>query len=210
MNRREFILSATSGTAVALAGCLSNPSNGVKELPRPVLGDPDSSVVLKAFEDMACSHCRTYELEIVPSLIEDYIDTNKIRYEYYDFVIPVSSKWSPTLANAARGVQDRLGNEEFWDYKRTIFENQSNLSMDFLISEAESLGVEESDIFNNDIAGRRYSPVINDDKEYGKENYNVQGTPTLVLNDTVLQGQTVANYNILSDAIKESIENNSS
>lgn len=204
MNRRSFLALTGAGATASLAGCLPDVER-VQELPRPVKGDEESEVVLRVFEDLGCPACRQYELNIVPSLEEDYIQNQEIRYEFYDYVIPANPEWSNVLANAARGVQDRAGNDAFWEFISAVFENQTQLSTELLREQGESVGVEEVDTWLNDSEAGVYEPVIESDIDLGNNEYDVSGTPTLVLNDQVLSSQAAGNYELLSSAIEEQL-----
>lgn len=204
MNRRSFLALTGAGATASLAGCLPDVER-VQELPRPVKGDEESEVVLRVFEDFGCPACRQYELNVVPSLEEDYIQNQEIRYEFYDYVIPANPEWSNVLANAARGVQDRAGNDAFWEFISAVFENQTQLSTELLREQGESAGVEEVDTWLNDSEAGVYEPVIESDIDLGNNEYDVSGTPTLVLNDQVLSSQAAGNYELLSSAIEEQL-----
>jgi len=71
---------------------------------RPVIVDPEADVVVQAFEDFTCGHCATYKLEHFPTIREEYIDPGEVRYEHWDFPIPVNETWAVPVASAARGV----------------------------------------------------------------------------------------------------------
>lgn len=204
MKRRDYLALTGSAATAALAGCLPNPVDQVEDLPRPVLGDEQSSTVLRVFEDIGCPNCRRYNLNVYPSLKENYIDTGNIRYEYYDFVVG-ASPLSDTLANAARGVQDRLGQDEFWQYLKVLFERQNEMNLDVIETEAINIGVEEVDEFMNDIQGGVYDPVINNDEDIGSDEYGVSAVPSLVLNDTLLSSSTGQSYRALESVLEQSL-----
>lgn len=205
MNRRKFLAMSGVGAAATLAGCLPDTET-VDELPRPVKGDPESDVVLRVFEDLGCPACRNYTLNVEPSVESEYINEELIRYEFYDYVLP-ASRWSETLANAARGVQDRLGIDEFWSFTRQMFEQQNEMSLDIMQTAAEDLGVEDVDVFINDAEAGVYEPVIQNDIDFGNSEYNVSATPTLVLNDNVLSSAAGSDFEILSSAIESELQN---
>ena len=200
MNRRKFLALTGAGATASLAGCLPDVEQ-VEELPRPVKGNEESDVVLRVFEDLGCPACRQYELNTYPSIEEDYINTDKIRYEYYDFVLPADPRWSNLLANAARGVQDRVGQDAFWEFVSGVFDNQNQLSTDVVRQQGESAGVEELDKWINDSEAGVYEPVVESDIDFGNNEYNVSGTPTLVLNDQVLSSQAAGDYQVVKSAI---------
>jgi len=76
---------------------------------RPVIVDPEADVVVQAFEDFTCGHCATYKLEHFPTIREEYIDPGEVRYEHWDFPIPVNETWAVPVASAARGGRRAAG-----------------------------------------------------------------------------------------------------
>lgn len=201
MNRRKFLALSGTGVTATLAGCLPDVER-VEELPRPVLGDEESDVVLRVFEDLGCPACAQYSTTVQPSLIEQYVDTGDIRYEFYDYVIPANPQLSRFLNNSARAVQDRQGNQAFWDFSKEIFENQSEAGLDLVTETAEQLGVENPDEMANKADAGVYNPVIESDIEFGENEYDVSATPTLVLNGEVLSSSAASNFDVLSNSIE--------
>jgi len=137
--RRGYLAAAAGVGLGATAGCLGGGSGGangctiedeptVSELAAPTLGPSDADVTVLAFEDFACPHCATYSLEVFPQLRSEYVESGVVRYGFHDFPIPVDEQWSWQAASAARGVQDEIDDETFFDYSHALFENQSDLS----------------------------------------------------------------------------------
>ena len=205
MNRRKYLALSGTGITATLAGCLPDIET-VEELPRPVLGNEDSSVVLRVFEDLGCPACAQYSTTVQPSLVEEYVETGDIRYEFYDYVIPANPNLSRFLNNSARAVQDRQGNQAFWDFSKEIFENQADAGLDLVKETAEQLGVENPAEMANKADGGVYDPVIDSDIELGDNEYNVSATPTLVLNDQVLSSSTTSNFDALSNSIETALD----
>jgi len=83
---------------------------------------------VQAFEDFTCGHCATYKLEHFPTIREEYIDPGEVRYEHWDFPIPVNETWAVPVASAARGVGARQGAEAFFSFASTAYESQGNYS----------------------------------------------------------------------------------
>jgi len=94
---------------------------------RPVIVDPEADVVVQAFGDFTCGHCATYKLEHFPTIREEYIDPGEVRYEHWDFPIPVNETWAVPVASAARGVGARQGAEAFFSFASTAYESQREL-----------------------------------------------------------------------------------
>lgn len=205
--RRKYIGAVVGGCVIGSAGCLSGGSNQIDSLPTPYLGDEEEENVVRVFEDLGCPACRTYQRTVFPQLEEDYIETNDIRYEHYDYVVP-ASRISNDLANVARGVQDRSGISAFWDFVETIFERQNELSQDFSVVREilSNLDIGDVDELLNSSRGGVYNPVINEDMDFGDNQYSVRGTPTVVVNDKPLGSGVVSNYSILESSIQSEFD----
>jgi len=198
MNRRTFTKLVGVGAVGSVAGCLSNVDT-VDELPRPVLGYEESDITVRVFEDLGCPACARYEARVFPDVESQYIETDIIRYEFYDYVLP-ASPISGFLNNAARGVQDRVGNDAFWEFVSLVFDNQSQMDTDLTQELAGQVGVDEPEVLTNDAEGGVYDPVLESDKSFGQDNYGNLGTPTVVINDTVVDS---ADFNTISSAIDQ-------
>lgn len=204
---RRAILGAaatTAGAVAATSGCLGpssdrpSPSGTVVEsLPAPVQGDPDADVTVMAFEDLSCPHCRTYTLEVLPELAAEYVDSGVIRYEHHDFPIPVDGRWSWAAAGAARAVQDRVGDEAFFEYAHLLFENQDDYSIELVGSLAEEVGADPEAVRRAAETGT-YRPVLEADRQRGTE-LGLEGTPEVYVNGEMTDGY---DYDTVAAAIE--------
>ncbi|MGM0591732.1 MAG: thioredoxin domain-containing protein [Halobacteriota archaeon] len=186
--RRAYLAAAAGVATGGLAGCLGTFTGGgrrceisdepvVEELPPPVLGDPDADLTVMAFEDFACVHCRTYSLEVFPTIREEYVDTGDIRYEHHDFPIPVNRRWSWRAPSAARGVQDSMDDETFFEFAHDLFENQSDYSMNLITDLADGVGADGCAI-RADAENETYRPVIETDQQLATS-LGAGGTPAI-------------------------------
>ncbi|ADQ67551.1 protein-disulfide isomerase [Halogeometricum borinquense DSM 11551] len=206
---RRSYLAAAGGALAATAGCLggsdsqSKPScevgdlEQVKSLPTPTLGPEDADVTVDVYEDFACPHCATYNVDVFPKVKQNYIDTGKIRYRFFDFPIPVSKQWSWGGAIAARAVQDRTDDETYFKYAKRLFEKQNELTSngytvihdvanEFDVDGCEVMASVEQDI---------YRSVVKSDRQRGIE-VDIGGTPAIIVNGEHLSGagwETVKN-----------------
>jgi protein-disulfide isomerase len=188
------VLAATGAGLAGVAGCLggggpdvsgsgdcqieSEPT--VSELPPPVAGDPEADVTVMVFEDFACPHCRTYHLDVLPTIRSEYVEPGQIRYEHRDLPIPVSERWSWWVASAARGVQDTVGDGAFFEFASLAFERQSDFSLGTVADAARSVGADPCAI-QNDAANEVYRPVLETDRTTAQD-LGVSGTPGAFVN----------------------------
>ncbi len=180
-NRRKFLKMTTLASAIpmGLAGCLE-PGETIDELPRPKMGDEDAPLEMYVFDDYACPVCQDFALNHLPQLTEEYIDEGLVEYYHYDWPIPTHPRWSSEMANAARAVQDLEGNDAFFEFKTSLYEQQDNISVDVMRDIAEQLDITDVDTVLERGSNSVYQPVIDADRQYGDE-LGVGGTPTVYI-----------------------------
>ncbi|EMA63762.1 DsbA family protein [Halorubrum lipolyticum] len=165
---------------------LSEPSDPNLDF-RPVIGDSEADVVVRAFEDFTCGHCATYKLDHFPTIREEYIDPGEIRYEHWDFPIPVNETWAAPVASAARGVGDREGAEAFFEFASAAYESQGSYSGEAIGAAAEAAGADPCAAIA-DAQFTAYEEASMSDRSEG-ESMGVSGTPTIFVN-----GEAVDTY----------------
>ena len=190
LGRRRALLGMGGLAASALSGCLGGASSGSNgsgggggdTLPTPVKGDPDAGTTVAVFEDFACPHCRTYNLEVLPTIASQYIDPGKVRYEHYDFPVVNDTSWR--AASAARAVQKRTGAKQFFKYAKALYQNQSSLGPDTYASLADGMDLDGSAVRK---AGENqtHEPTVSANKQTG-EDRGVRGTPTVFVGDSTV------------------------
>ena len=86
-----------------------------------MLGDPAAKVTLIEYADLQCPICRQYSESILPTLVDEYVRTGKIRMEFrgLHFLGPDSEK---ALRHAlAAGEQNHL-----WDFQEGLYRRQGD------------------------------------------------------------------------------------
>ena len=203
MKRRHALAGIASASTLSVAGCLGGllGSDGVQDLPDPTLGQDDAPVTVEVWEDFSCPHCKTFDQNVYPQLVENYVNPGDIQYVFYDFPIPVRERWSWDVAEAARVVQDNADEADaFWAFKDRMFENQGAYSEDVLSSVAEELGV-DGDSLLSDVSDDQYRPVVEAAREEGSD-MGVQGTPTVFVDGTEVSSST---YDAVANAIERNL-----
>jgi len=204
--RRSLLAGAASVGVVGAAGCLggggggggntidtgeydcdlSEPSDPDVDF-RPVIGDPDADVVVRAFEDFTCGHCATYKLEHFPTVREEYVAPGEVRYEHWDFPIPVNETWAVPVASAARGVGARNGSEAFFAFATAAYESQGSYSGEAIGAAAEAADADPCAAIA-DAQFAAYEEASMSDRSEG-DSMGVSGTPTIFVN-----GEPVDDY----------------
>lgn len=192
-SRRTMLTASAALGAISLAGCLDDTPDipPVESLPRPIKGSADSEVTVAVFEDYMCSHCATFVQQVMPQLQANYIDTDIIRFEFYDYPIPVSNTLSYTAAEVARSVQKNVGMDAFWDFNTAVFDNQSSINRPAdLYDLAENVGADRTTV-RNEARADVYRGIVEADRETGTQ-MGVRGTPYVFVNGEYLENPQYA------------------
>lgn len=202
LTRRKYLASGAIGIGVATAGCLPDSSETVTELPRPTLGSDDASVTVQLFEDYMCPSCAQFNETVQPVIIEEYVNTDDIQLEFYDWPIPVDPRWSYEVANAARAIQNAVGNDAYWDYSDKMFQRQQEMNESVIREEASNVGAENPEEIAAEARTGVYRSVIDADVSTGREQ-EVQGTPAVFVD-----GRYLPQFDIetVSAAIDQALE----
>ncbi|WP_058995904.1 thioredoxin domain-containing protein [Haloarcula sp. CBA1127] len=208
---RRSVLSATTVTLGALAGCAGGGSESAETetatptpapgqpLSTPVAGDPEADVTVAVYEDYACPHCATYSESVYPQIRENYLTDGTIRYEFHDFPVPVDKNASWQAASAARAVQDNVGDEAFFTYSERLFANQSQLGPDTYADLTEGIDI-DGETVRAAATGELYRPTVSGDREAGIDR-GVGGTPAVYVN-----GEQVELREIAYEPVRAAIE----
>jgi len=155
---------------------------------RPVIVDPEADVVVQAFEDFTCGHCATYKLEHFPTIREEYIDPGEVRYEHWDFPIPVNETWAVPVASAARGVGARQGRRGVLLVRLDGLRVTRELQREAIGAAAEAAAGADPCAAIADAQFSAYEEASMSDRSEG-ESMGLAGTPTIFVN-----GEAVADY----------------
>lgn len=172
------------------------------------LGPANAKVVVESYEDFQCSACAGYSSSIEPLIIQNYVDTGKIRYVFrqYPFLDDRSTiKESDQAANASMCALDQ---DRFWDYHDILFANFGEATGAYtdrrLQAYAQSLGLDMT-AFNACYKDKQFNDDIQQDIADGNS-LGVTGTPTVFVNGKRAGREGfVASYEEISQLIEQEL-----
>lgn len=151
------------------------------------MGDPNAPVKIIEYSDFQCPYCARFSIETEPQLIEAYIKTGKVYFEYRSFgeFIGPESRRSAEAAYCA-GDQNK-----FWEMHDLIFANHTGENVgDYtdkrLKAFAEKLGLEMG-AFNTCFDGNKYAEQVKQDAIAGAQ-AGVRATPSFIINGKLFEG----------------------
>jgi protein-disulfide isomerase len=144
-----------------------------------VLGDPDAPLTLTEFVDLQCPFCAQVSTTTLPTVVEDYVRTGKVKLEArtLHFLGPDST----VAAQIAAGAEQQ---GKLWPFLEVFYANQGQensgyVTDEFLRRVASDAGVDADEALaqaNGDYAQRRLDRANAEAGHLG-----VESTPTLVV-----------------------------
>ncbi len=83
-------------------------------------GDPDAPIRIVEFSDFGCGYCRKFHMETYPALMEKYVDTGIVQWQYVPYILGIFPHGlEAALAGECAGEQGHLE-----AYGQRLFESQ--------------------------------------------------------------------------------------
>lgn len=123
---RRHVLALTSGAAALAATGLSAQTAEATAIANYGIGDPAAKVQIKEFLSFTCPHCQHFHSDVYPQLKADYIDTGKVRLDYYEVYFDQLGLLAAMLARCGgemryMGITDMLYDKQpDWAHAETL------------------------------------------------------------------------------------------
>jgi len=157
------------------AVALENAPSPFRDGDRWRYGSPEAETVIVEFSDFECPFCS----RVHPTL-ERLVDESNgtIAWEYRHLPLPFHTN-ADEAAIASECVGRFAGNDAFWSYGATIFENYRSISNEFLRTEAIAVGVAPSD-YDSCIVDEAIAAIVAEDTRVAQA-LGGSGTPYSVI-----------------------------
>jgi protein-disulfide isomerase len=148
----------------------------------PALGNDDAKVTVVEFGDYQCTWCHRWHESTKDTLVQDYVETGKVRFLFKDFPInDLSDRASSMAAEAAYCAGDQ---DKYWEYHDELYvkwegENTGWVTKDSLRQFADNVGLEQ-EAFSECLDSGKHSDLV-------RENYNLavaiglDATPSFII-----------------------------
>lgn len=144
-----------------------------------IIGKPDAPLTVIEYASLTCPHCANFHEQHLPVIRAKYIDTGKVRLVYRNFFWDKAALDAATLATCA-------GPEKYFAFISVLFQQQNTWakSKDHLL-ELKKIGkfggVSESQ-FDSCLKDSKIIDTLLERRKEGTEKYQVDSTPTFILN----------------------------
>ena len=146
----------------------------------PVLGNDDAPVTIFDFSDFQCPLCKRYALNTEPLIIENYVNSGKVKLAYKHFTI-----FGLDSTNAAKVSQCANEQGKFWEFNTIVYENQKGTNSgwaakDKLLTLASQIPDLDVELLKSCTDSNKYDSMIGADLLQAKA-FNFSGTPSFII-----------------------------
>ncbi|PTK85543.1 protein-disulfide isomerase [Staphylococcus haemolyticus] len=137
MKKTILIISMMMVLIIIMSACSNN--NKEKQPPKTKNG----KILIVEYGDFKCPYCKKVEKNVMPTIKKDYIDTNKVEYQFIN--AGFLGKDSIVGSRAGNAVQ-KVAPNEYLTFQRNVFANQKDedkkwLTEQFLDKEIDKLDI---------------------------------------------------------------------
>ena len=177
-----------------------NASNS-NEIKRIVIGNKNAKISIIAYESLTCSHCANFHIDVLPDLKKEYIDTGLAKIEFRHFPLDVAAFNASKIAQCKNDGESNILNSLYlnqskWVKGKTIEEVNESLKR-FLVSEGIKVD------FDKCTTDKRIEDFVLNDRIEGVKKFNVNATPTIIINDKKFEKSL--NYKNLKKSLEKLI-----
>jgi protein-disulfide isomerase len=177
---------ATSTAAAAAAAMTLGPRDAI-------LGNADAKVTLVEYGDYQCPYCVQFFSQVQPEIIQNYVNTGKVRVVFRDFAF--LGPESTAAANAAQCAEDQ---NKLWPYHDALYaakladDTNGGTEDDGFYTNAEFLKLAEQvglniPTFTSCIDNSSDANIVAQEKA-AAANAGVDSTPSFLINGQLLVG----------------------
>lgn len=120
------LLGAVALSLVAAAGAGASPGTALVDgIPQrgTVLGEKTATVTLIQFEDLACTHCKTFMKSAFPTIVDDYVRKGLVKVDFRGLGVVTRASEPALRYTLAAARQGKL-----WQVAQLFYENQAKLN----------------------------------------------------------------------------------
>lgn len=157
----------------------------------PALGEENAPITIIEFSDLSCSHCRIFNLNSLEGILEDYVQTGKVRYVDHYFGFPTTLQSGAVDAMMCAAEQGH-----YFELKHTLFQSIEINAFD--LDRAARISGLDMRLFDECVESGRFRAAIQE--MIYEDNMGVDMTPMFFINGEKVSGNR-------PEEIRQKIEN---
>lgn len=163
------------------------------------VGDIDAPVTIVEWIDLRCPFCAAYANQTLPTILQNYVDTGKVRYEFHDVAFFGDQSVDAAVAARAAGEQGR-----YVEYLEALYaaapeSGHPDMPRDHLIAFAQTAKVPDMDRFTADLDRADLRQAVQQSTTDAQQQ-GIDGVPGFLIGDKSVSGaQPVAAFSKIID-----------
>jgi len=177
-----FVFSSNGDDGIVFSGATKASIAVLKD--DRTMGKPDAPITMLEYAAPSCPHCARFDMDVFPQIKKNYIDTGKVFYIFRTFPINASD-------GAAEAIARCLPADKYFQFIDLLFRNQAKWDPEYGITDVRGALVQMGRIAGMStekvdacISDKDEQDRINSVAQDGETKYNIEGTPTFVVNGT--------------------------
>ena len=150
-----------------------------------VIGQASAPVTIVEYASLTCPHCAQFHVQVLPSIKKELVETGKVRLVYRDFPLDQVALAGSVLARCA-------GRDRYFAFLDVLFRDQSNWARSQnpgqALSQIARLGGIGQEKFQSCLNDKKLQESILKQRLEGSQKYQVNSTPTLIINGKKFSG----------------------
>lgn len=186
-----FVFNPASDNSMLLANAQSTAIQVYKD--DRTLGSPNAPIKMLEYAAPTCPVCARFDMTVFPLVRQNYIDTGKVFYIFR--VFPLEN--NGPADGAAEAVARCLPADKYFWFIDLLFRNQKSWDPEYGITDLRGALIRQAKVagmtvekFDQCLADKNQIDRINQVAQDGEQKYNIQGTPTIVINGEVVENTT--------------------
>ena len=168
------------------------------------IGNTDAKVTVKVFSSLTCPHCANFHTIIFNNLKKDFIDKGLVKFEHHAFPLDLAA------LNAEIIVRCHIDNDKKFLLLEKIYEKQKiwaiGSDINIINNSIKKIGSElnlTNDKMDNCLKDDRVQDDILNQRIDAQKKYNIESTPTIIINDKKYTGKV--DYKQFKKAIEKKL-----
>jgi protein-disulfide isomerase len=162
-------------------------------------GDANAPITVIEYSSLSCPHCARFQVEVLPQIKKDFIDTGKVKLIQRDFPLNKPAVQAAQLAHCA-------GPMRYSALVDVLFKTQeqwlNEQAVEKLATIAATAGMDRA-TFDACLGNQPLREKIANGAKEGQEVYKVDATPTFFINGKKLSG--VGDYAPFKEAVEAAL-----
>ncbi len=182
---RRNILSLVGATTILPSAAWAEDANS--PYAQRSIGSPKAPVTAIEYFSMTCTHCAHFGTYTMPQVKPNLVDTGKLQIIYKDFPLDAVALMAAQVARSLPAAQ-------YYPFIEALFASQDDWAfapgIDYkaaLYKYAALAGMDQAS-YNAALTNDKLKKFILDGQQYAEKIYNIQATPTFIINGKVEPG----------------------